>query len=232
MLWGLKPVEQKAAYGLAIDRLKRLIHLGLLLPGERMPSERKLAEQISISRVTLREALSVLESEGYVSIRRGATGGAFVAGEDALRRMAAYHFSADPASAMRVFEYRDTAEPLAARLAAVRRTMADLKRMDSAVEVLRKATTPGEIRQGEVGFHLSVAQASGNRFLATSLEDALASLFLPLPEGDTEAEQAASYAARAAVADAIHTRSERAAEGLMSSAVALDRTRVPALQVA
>lgn len=232
MLWGLKPVEQKAAYGLAIDRLKRLIHLGLLLPGERMPPERRLAEQISLSRVTLREALSVLEAEGYVTIRRGATGGAFVAEEAALRAMAECHVSADPAGAMRVFEFRDVAEPEAARLAAIRRTPADLKRIDAALAALTAAESFGEIRRGEAALHLSVAEASGNRFLASALEEALASLFLPLPEGDLERERQHSLTARAAVVNALHERDSRAAGAMMQTAIELDRRRLPSAKVA
>lgn len=232
MLWGLKPVVQQAAYGLAVDRLKRQIHLGLLLPGERMPSERRLAEQVGISRVTLREALSVLEAEGYVSIRRGATGGAFVAGEAALMRMAECHHSADPAAAMRVFELREVAEPEAARLAAVRRTPADLKRIGDAVAALRDAETAGEIRRGEAAFHLSVAEASANRFWAGALEDALATLFLPLPDGAPETERAESLAPRERTARAIAERDGETAAAAIAEAVALDRRRLPFRRVA
>ena len=181
MLWGMKPVEQQAAYGLAVDKIKQMIHLGLLLSGERMPAERKLAEQISISRVTLREALRILESEGYVTIRRGAAGGAFVVEEVQLREMAKCRISGDPAAAMRVFEYRIVAEPLAAKLAAIRRTPADLKRLENTLLEIGKASSSGELRRGETTFHLSIVQASANRFLLNSLEEALASLFLPLP---------------------------------------------------
>jgi GntR family transcriptional repressor for pyruvate dehydrogenase complex len=232
MLWGLKPVEQQAAYGLAVDRLKRFIHLGLLLPSERMPAERKLAEQISISRVTLREALRVLEGEGYVTVRRGATGGAFVADEEQLRSMAEKHIARDPASAMRVFEYREIIEPLSARLAAIRRTPADLKRLDTAIEEVRIAQSPGELRRGEAAFHLSVGQASNNRFLASGLEEALASLFLPLPSGDFQREQAESLMLRERVTEAIRERREADAEQRMKVVAEIDRRRLPNRMVA
>lgn len=232
MLWGLKPVEQKAAHGLAVDRIKRFVHLGLLLPGERMPSERKLAEQFSISRVTLREALSVLEAQGYVSIRRGAKGGAFVADELVLQRMAENHHAADPASAMRVFEYLTMAAPLSARLAAIRRMPVDLKQMDEALSSLRTATTLGEVRQGEASFDLVIAQASANRYLISSLEEALATLFLPLPHGEVEAARQNSLTTRARVAEAIIARDEARAEHAMRAVVAQDRARLPAQRVA
>lgn len=232
MLWGLRPVEQQSAYGLAVDRLKRLIHLGLLLPGERMPPERKLAEQINISRVTLREALRVLEGEGYVTIRRGASGGAFIAEEQLLRDMAEHRISGDPTAALRVFEYRDMAEPFAARLAAIRRTPADLKRLDDAINEIRTAESPGELRRGEAAFHLSTAQASNNQFLESSLEEALVTLFLPLPAGELLNEQKQSLMLREHVVEAIRERRELDAEHRMKIVVEVDQSRLPARNVA
>ncbi len=232
MLWGLKPVEQKAAHGLAVDRLKRLIFLGLLMPGERLESERRLAERIGISRVTLREALSVLEAEGYIAIRRGAAGGAFVVAEELLARKAEKQASAQPAAALRVSEYREFAEPLAARLAAIRRIPADLRQVDDALSGLRQAQTTGEIRRGEAAFHLSVARISGNRFLSDSIEDAMGSMFLPFPAGDPRTEASASLALREAVAEAIRQRDETTASGAMTAALAEVRRRLPKRQVA
>ena len=72
MLWGLRPLEPKATYGLAVDSLRRQIHSGLLLPEERLPAERQLSDSFGISRVTLREALRVLEESQYINVRRGA----------------------------------------------------------------------------------------------------------------------------------------------------------------
>lgn len=232
MLWGLKPVKQQAAHGLATERLRRLIQQGLLVPEERLASERKLAEQIGISRVTLREALSVLEAEGFVTIRRGAAGGAFVATEADLRQIMLNQYAAEPALALRIEEYRAHAEPEAARLAAIRRSPADLKRIDAAVAGLADATSPGEIRQHEAAFHLSVAQASGNPFFATSIEDALAGLVLPFPQGDARREAQASQTLRAAVATAIHRRQGEAAFAAMEMVIAASRERAPVLSVA
>ena len=232
MLWGMKPVEQQAAYGLAVDKIKRLIHLGLLLPGERMPAERKLAAQISISRVTLREALRVLEANGYVSIRRGAAGGAFVAEEVQLREMAKRRVSGDPAATLRVFEYRIVAEPMAARLAAIRRTPADLKSLQKTLLEIGNASSPGELRRGETAFHLSIVQASCNRFLLNSLEEALASLFLPLPNGELPPERAESLMLRERVFEAIRDRLETDAEQRMKMLVEVDQSRLPERHVA
>jgi GntR family transcriptional regulator, transcriptional repressor for pyruvate dehydrogenase complex len=61
-----------------VEQIRSLIRSGRLRPGDRLPSERELCEQMGVSRVTVREALRVLEAGGLVEIRVGARGGAFV----------------------------------------------------------------------------------------------------------------------------------------------------------
>jgi GntR family transcriptional repressor for pyruvate dehydrogenase complex len=61
-----------------VDQIKSLIRSHRLEPGDRLPSERELCERMGVSRVTVREALRILEAGGLVEIRVGARGGAFV----------------------------------------------------------------------------------------------------------------------------------------------------------
>jgi len=61
-----------------VDQVKLLLRDGKLKPGDRLPSERELCQRFGVSRVTVREALRVLEAGGLVQIRVGARGGAFV----------------------------------------------------------------------------------------------------------------------------------------------------------
>lgn len=61
-----------------VDQIKALIRSNRLKPGDRLPSERELCERMGVSRVTVREALRILEAGGLVEIRVGARGGAFV----------------------------------------------------------------------------------------------------------------------------------------------------------
>lgn len=179
MLWGLRPLEPRATYGLAVDSIKRQIHAGLLLPDERLPAERQLSDRFGISRVTLREALRVLEESQYIHVRRGAQGGPFVSDADRLSQLALRRISRAPATAMRVAEFLALAQTAAARFAAERRNPADLKRMREALLMMQEASTGPLRKQAETLFLLAVADASRNPLLARGIEDALADLFLP-----------------------------------------------------
>jgi DNA-binding FadR family transcriptional regulator len=223
MLWGIKPVQQQAAYGLAVEGLRRQIQLGLLLPGERMPAERKLAEELNVSRVTLREALRILETEGYLLVKRGSQGGAFVAEEEALRRITLRKISLDPAAAMRALEFREAVERVAAQLASARRTPADLRRLKEALSAIHRANSGGELRRAETSFGLALAEASQNMHFVQAAEQALSAANLPLVMGSIAEAREASEVLRRAVLDAIEARQSEAAERAALQIIERDR---------
>jgi DNA-binding FadR family transcriptional regulator len=72
------PVNDRRISELIVDQVRLLIRQQQLNPGDRLPAERELCERFGVSRVTVREALRVLEANGLVEIRVGARGGAFV----------------------------------------------------------------------------------------------------------------------------------------------------------
>ena len=74
----LRPVRAGNAFEETVERLLQAIKLGVVDRGERLPPERELAAQLGISRVTLREAIRALQDAGYLDVRRGRYGGAFV----------------------------------------------------------------------------------------------------------------------------------------------------------
>lgn len=61
-----------------VDQIKQLITDGSLKPGDRLPNERDFCQQLGVSRVTVREALRVLEATGLIQVRLGAHGGSFL----------------------------------------------------------------------------------------------------------------------------------------------------------
>src|SRR4051812_48031168 len=74
----LRPVRAGNAFEETVERLLQAIKLGMVAYGEKLPPERELAAQLGISRVTLREAIRALQDAGYLDVRRGRYGGAFV----------------------------------------------------------------------------------------------------------------------------------------------------------
>lgn len=81
-----EPIQTRRAFDDIIDQIRGRITSGDLRPGDKLPSERDFSEQLGVSRNTVREAIRMLEISGLVIIKKGATGGAFIASsnEDAL----------------------------------------------------------------------------------------------------------------------------------------------------
>src|SRR5215213_3126495 len=79
-----EPVAPQSTYEETVARLGTAIRLGLLTPGTRLPPERDLADQLGISRSTLRQAITTLVQSGHLTSVRGRGGGTFVVQEPPL----------------------------------------------------------------------------------------------------------------------------------------------------
>src|ERR671926_1715826 len=79
-----EPVQPPTTFEETVERLGTAIRLGILAPGSRLPAERELAEQLAISRSTLRQAITALVESGHLTSVRGRSGGTFVVPEPPL----------------------------------------------------------------------------------------------------------------------------------------------------
>ena len=106
------------------------IALGEFVPGQRLPTERELAATLAVSRTTIREAISRLAATGYVAVRRGRHGGAFVLADTGPESDEAIRRTLVPGWAQleRLLDLRTLLEPLIARTAAERRSADDCDR--------------------------------------------------------------------------------------------------------
>lgn len=73
-----KPIKTDRIYEKVLDQLKGAILTSRFKPGEKLPSERELCEEFQVSRGVIREAIRALELRGFVLIRQGPAGGAYV----------------------------------------------------------------------------------------------------------------------------------------------------------
>ncbi len=179
MRWATNPIKSIAIHGQAVDRLHRKIHLGLLMPGEKLPAERRLAEEYGLSRVSIREALLVLSTEGYLEVKRGKQGGTFLGDFEQIERLKDARIARDPAGALRAHEFRLANERCAVQLAAERRLPIHLKRMLDFMQTMNEAGSVSEFRRAEIGLRLAVLEASANDWLQEAVVASLAVTSLP-----------------------------------------------------
>lgn len=72
------PLKNERSFEKVSSRIKGLIFDGVLSPGDKLPSENELAQQFSVSRQTVREALRILELSGFITTQKGGSGGPLI----------------------------------------------------------------------------------------------------------------------------------------------------------
>ena len=124
------------------DQIEDLIAAGKLRPGDRLPPERDLAQQLDVSRPSLREALLILESRGLLQARRG--GGFSVTDVTAptITDPLVHLLQRHPETVDDILELRHGLECVAAEFAAVRATEADDKRLREIVGGMKRRRGP------------------------------------------------------------------------------------------
>ena len=164
------PLTRSKTSKIIEDNIRRSIIGRKLQPGDRLASEKELADSFGVSRQTLREALNALESLGLVELRKGAGGGAFVAEVPFLRPQQSvidFLHSRD-LNHDHIAECRILIEPYAARIAALEMTD-DQK--DKLVHLQAEAVaglgvlTRDELRSLEVALHHCIAECVTNPML-------------------------------------------------------------------
>jgi GntR family transcriptional repressor for pyruvate dehydrogenase complex len=177
------PVPQRQSLvDTVVEQLTRRIESGEAASDARLPAEAELCRQFAVSRTVVREAVARLKAEQLVETRPGL--GLFVArrapGQGVLRLQVSEGSAVE--RSLQLLEFRTGLETHGARLAALRRTDADIAAMRAALERLDEAERAGGHGGDEdLEFHMAIAIASRNgyivqvlRFLSGALRDALA----------------------------------------------------------
>src|SRR6059058_3578720 len=162
-----KPVRAPTTFEETVERLGTAIRVGILPSGSQLPAERALADQLGISRSTLRHALRTLVQSGHLVSQRGRSGGTFVAERPPLAEKDGKPLE----EARAVLDYRVAIELGSTALAAERAGDPQLERLDEAVEKMAGATDFEDYRRADIRFHLGVAEAAGSPRLVAAMTE-------------------------------------------------------------
>lgn len=162
------PVKTKRLYEEIADQIQSLISGGELKPGDKLLSERELADRLQVSRVSVREAIRSLEMLGFIEIRHGE--GTFVRdtnADDVIRPLALF-LAMERGSLLDMFEVRRIFETATSALAAERATDEEVEQIGMLLEKMRDRIRQGDSEGGEAydaAYHYAVAEATHNNLL-------------------------------------------------------------------
>jgi DNA-binding FadR family transcriptional regulator len=175
-----------------VEQIRLLMRQGQLKPGDRLPPERDLCERFGVSRVTVREALRMLESSGLVEIRVGARGGAFVTAPSSNRVGEGLTdlLSLSVISASDVTEVRMILEVGIVPLVCERATEEDLADLEKICEQSKQAVRDGNYTmEMSLEFHTRVAAATHNPAVSMLVESFRGPILMSLREAKNAAPE-------------------------------------------
>ncbi len=163
-------------YEIVAEKIVEFINNTGLQPGDRLPTEQKLGEQLGVSRGIVREAIKSLAATGLVAARKGV--GIYVAGRPHLVAMPALHLSmtVDPEHIQALFHFRSLQEMLTARLATEQITLTELRDLEKILadnQHFAEAENWELFIESDDAFHRAIAQATHNLFFVETITDVL-----------------------------------------------------------
>lgn len=167
----LKKLEPLRIFEQVVQQIRELITSGELHPGDKLPPEQELEKQLSVSRSSIREALRVLEAEGFVEVRRGS--GTYITSSTAKKTKGeiANWLEQRKDLLLQVLKVRESLEGLNAALCAENATKEEqawIRTLLANMEKIIAEKMPGsevdldKMVDLDSKFHLAVSQASGN----------------------------------------------------------------------
>ena len=166
------PLKRDKLYKQVADQIQGLIVADSLRPGDKLPGERELAEQMGVSRTVIREAIRVLSDRGLVSVKSGC--GTYVrelSHKDAAASIELFlKLRQSPESFQHVYEVRRMIEVEAAGLAALRADQEDHASMETAIDGMAdNKGDPQKYAECDLAFHAAVAAATHNELFGILL---------------------------------------------------------------
>lgn len=160
-----QPIKTKKIYEEIVEQIKQMLTRGDLRPGDRLPAERDLAESLGVSRASVREALTALETMGILDIRPGE--GTFIRHTSNAETFESLTLllAMERTPEAHLMEVRRILETEAAALAAQRATSEDLVKIAASLMVMKNADSIQAAVEADVRFHYAIAEATKNTVL-------------------------------------------------------------------
>jgi GntR family transcriptional repressor for pyruvate dehydrogenase complex len=208
----LEPIRRSPLYEEVAERLREFINDQALEPGDRLMSERELAQRLGVSRTSVRQALTALRVGGIVDIRHG-DGIFLLRSPEEVVPPLVEELLASHAQLPSIMEVREGLESQTARLAARRRTEADLATLRDTLEAMSAAIDAGEDgANADRDFHGAIARASRNDILIGLMEQLAEPIALTRRASLARpGRPPRSLAAHRTILDAIESRDEEGA---------------------
>lgn len=158
----IKPIKPKRISDQVFDQIRELIYRGKLKPGEKLMTERELAQAMNVSRTTVRDAIQRLVAMGLIVQKQGQ--GTFVkAMDDTLENPLAKAMEAQDASLEDLLEVRMGLECNAAALAAQRADETDITSLIQSIDEMQTEVDSGRLgTEADTAFHMAIAYAAKN----------------------------------------------------------------------
>lgn len=212
----IQAIDSDRLYRKIARQLSGLIDAGEFKPGQCLPAERALAQQLGVSRPSVREALIALEIAGKVEIRVGS--GVFVA--EPRPSPAVLTASEEGEGPFELLQARRVVEGETAAGAAQEATPVELEAILTAAQDHAKADSPLASREADRAFHLAIAKANHNGPLAAVVQmlwdQGRGAIWKQMEKHfETPALQAATLRDHHAICDAIAAHDARTARAAM-----------------
>ncbi len=221
-------LKQERTFEAIVGQIKEAIYSGALKDGDKLPTERDLAQTFNVSRAAIRSAMLNLEQSGFLHIKKGAGGGFFIRDLDFTPVRNSLHdlVRLGRASLLHVTEARLIVEAEAAGLAAVRSAREDTDRLEDVIGDFRQRLDEGATPDpSDLQFHVCIAEASKNPVILVMIRSLMDILFQSISSYALDRGRSELIVTQhRAILDAIRARDPEKARAMMIDHVTAMRT--------
>jgi GntR family transcriptional repressor for pyruvate dehydrogenase complex len=206
-----RPARPRRAFEEILEQIRGKLRNGELRPGDRLPTERDMADQFAVGRNTVREALRMLEITGLIELRRGAAGGAFIAQADPARFATSMSDMLELSgfTLADITEARRWVEAVVVRVACERADDELIARLEANVAEASRLAESGqfELRATvNIEFHTILAEATGNPVMIALMHSLLGAMLSLILNVGSPMDAATVLASRRRFLDALRRR--------------------------